>query len=417
MKTRILLTMYMCGTLAVQAQLTIPGADGSDGALVVDVNTTIDLAQAVAGDGTTVKWDTNNAGANAGKGIYDPAKWAVVFKYSSVSVASGVTLTFTNHPSRAPVVWLVSGDVTIDGTVSVNGSNYATAPALAVPGPGGFRGGTGDFSVGVGDGAGFGPGGGNRQARGGSYATGPLPYGNPSLIPLIGGCGGSGPDRGSSIGGGAGAGALLIACAQTVTIDGSVTANGGAGAAYYFSDSTGGGSGGGIRVVCDTLAGAGNIRALAGSGGRNAAAGLGRIRIERVANTSTLAPVPDPSVVPLTLGSTALLWPPSDAPTVKILTIGGVAAPNDPRAAFGMEGADVALGEVATIQVVIETVGVEQASQVQVRLTPRATASQVLVNAVVDHVENPGPPEVVHWTADVPVGNGYAAIQAKVVRP
>lgn len=407
--------MYMLGTLAVQAQLTVPGANGTDGALVVDVNTTIDLAQAVAGDGTTVKWDTDNT-AHAGQGIYDPAKWAVVFKYSSVSVASGATLTFTNHPSRAPVVWLVSGDVTIEGTVSLNGSNYATAPALAEPGPGGFRGATGDYSVGVGDGAGFGPGGGNRQARGGSYATGSLPYGNPSLIPLLGGSGGSGADRSSSIGGGAGGGALLIACAQTTTINGSIRANGGAGAAYYFSDSTGGGSGGGIRLVCDTLAGTGTVLALAGSGGKHAAAGLGRIRVERVTNTATLAPTPDPSVVPLTAGATALLWPPTEAPTVKIVSIGGETAPDDPRASFGTEGADVALPEVSTIQVVIETVGVEQASQVQVRLTPRATSSQVIVDAVYTSTD-PGDPTKFLWTADVPVGNGYAAIQAKVVRP
>jgi hypothetical protein len=62
-------------------------------------------------------------------------------------------------------------------------------------------------------------------------------------------------------------------------------------------------------------------------------------------------------------------------------------------------------------------VGVEQASQVQVRMTPRATNAEVLVDAVVDQVVSSGPPEVVHWTADVPVGNGYSAIQAKVVRP
>ena len=143
MKTRILLTLYLLGSLVAQAQLTIPGADGSDGALVIDVNTTIDLSQAVNGDGTTVKWDTANT-ANAGKGIYDPLKWAIVFKYSSVSVAAGATVSFTNHPSRAPVVWLVSGNVTIEGAVSLNGSNAKAPPALSNPGPGGFRGGTGN---------------------------------------------------------------------------------------------------------------------------------------------------------------------------------------------------------------------------------------------------------------------------------
>ena len=78
--------------------LTIPGADGSDDALNVTVSTNIDLSLAVTG-----AWDANNA-ANAGKGIYDASKWAVVFKYSSVNIAPGATVTFSNHPSRAPVV-------------------------------------------------------------------------------------------------------------------------------------------------------------------------------------------------------------------------------------------------------------------------------------------------------------------------
>src|SRR4029077_18821628 len=95
--------------------LTIPGADGSDGALIVTANTNIDLSLAVTG-----VWSNNNAG-NFGKGIYDPDKWAVVFKYSSVNIANGATVTFSNHPTHAPVVWLVSSNVTIDGTLSLDG--------------------------------------------------------------------------------------------------------------------------------------------------------------------------------------------------------------------------------------------------------------------------------------------------------
>jgi len=413
MKTilRPLLIIALFMMHVASAAIIVPGSDGSDGVLNITANTTIDLSQAV--DGT---WDQDNT-ANAGQGVYDATKWAVVFKYSSVTVDAGVTLSFTNHPSRAPVVWLVNGDVTIEGTVSVDGQSGVNAPALTEGGPGGSRGGVGYFSSGVIDGGGYGPGGGVRRAIGGSYGTGPLPYGNPSMIPLIGGSGGSGPDRAYAVGGGGGGGALLLACTQTVTLNGSITANGGTGPAYYYSERTGGGSGGGIRVVSSALAGAGNVHALAGAGGKLGAAGLGRIRLERVTNTGTIAPTPDPSVVPLTDGDTALLWPPPEAPTVKILTIGGEAAPADPRAAFGTEGADVALPEVSTIQVLIETVGVEQASQVQVRLTPRATTNVVLVVAVFDHEESPGPPAVLHWIADVPVGNGYSAIQAKVVRP
>jgi hypothetical protein len=406
-----LLPVLLLASPQSMAAINVPGADGSDGVLNITENTVIDLSQAV--DGT---WDQDNT-ANAGQGVYDAAQWAVVFKYSSVTVEAGATVSFSNHPSRAPVVWLVSGDVLIDGLVTLNGQGGVPAPALAEPGPGGFRGGTGYYSTGVGDGAGFGPGGGQRQAQGGSYGAGSRPYGNPSLLPLIGGSGGSGAARNSSHGGGAGGGAILIASTGTVTVNGTIRSNGGAGPKYYFDDRAGGGAGGGIRVVCDSLAGSGAIQALAGAGGRNLAASYGRIRLERAANSSTITVTPDPSVVPLTSGDTALVWPPAEAPTVRILTIGGEPVPADPRAAFGTLGADVALPETSTVPVVIETLGVEEASQVQVRLTPRGTTNFSAVDAVVSEVFTGTDPLQIHWTADVPVGNGYSAVQVKVVRP
>jgi len=412
MKTRILTVVVgLALTSVASGAIVVPGADGSDGVLNIAADTVIDLSKAVTGN-----WDGNNS-ANEGKGIYDPDKWAVVFKYSSVTVASGSTVTFKNHPSRAPVVWLVSGDVTIDGTVSVAGNRNVAPPGLAEPGPGGFRGATGDYSTGVASSAGFGPGGGARVAKGGSYGTSPAgeppAYGNPSLIPLIGGSGGSGSD---GVGGGAGGGALLIACTQTITLNGGISAAGGAGASYYYSNTTGGGSGGGVRLVCSTLAGTGSCQALAGTGGANAAAGLGRIRLERVVNANTLQVVPDPSIVPLTEGATALLWPPAGAPEVRVVSIGGVAAPADPRASFGTEGADVALPQTATTEVLVETTNVEQASQVQVRVTPRHSANYTAVNATVDSVVSTDP-LVIRWVASVPVRNGFSAVQVKVVRP
>lgn len=177
---------------SVSAAITIPGADGSDGDLHITENETIRLSDALDGS-----WNAAVDLDDAGKGIYDKDKWAVVFKYSSVTIDSGATLSFSNHPSRAPVVWLVSGNVTINGTISLNGGDYVTTPANSEPGPGGFRGGAGSFVSGVEHGAGFGPGGGRQESNwgaGGSYGTvggsGPAKYGNPSLIPLVGGSGG-----------------------------------------------------------------------------------------------------------------------------------------------------------------------------------------------------------------------------------
>ncbi|WP_372845321.1 hypothetical protein [Pontiella sp.] len=157
----MVLMLLLCSV--AKAAITVPGADGSDGALLITENTVIDLSLA-----TTGEWDD----AGAGNGVYDSNKWAVVFKYSSVVVSNGATLTFANHPSRAPVVWLVSGDVTIDGSLNLNGQSHQTAPVHAEPGPGGFRGGAGTYSSGAYAGAGFGIGGDRHVPHGGGLVRG-----------------------------------------------------------------------------------------------------------------------------------------------------------------------------------------------------------------------------------------------------
>ena len=122
MKSILAGLLLLCSLSSVFAQLTIP-SDGSDSAFNPATNIEIDLSQAITGT-----WSDNNS-ANAGKGVYDAAKWAIVFKYSSVNIPAGVTVTFKNHPSYAPVVWLAQGGVSIAGSVSVNGKNAGTGPA------------------------------------------------------------------------------------------------------------------------------------------------------------------------------------------------------------------------------------------------------------------------------------------------
>ena len=396
-------------TPSLFAQLTIP-SDGSDGALIVTSNTLIDLRLAVTGT-----WSANNA-ANAGKGIYDPNMWAVVFKYSSVVISNGATVTFTNHPSRAPVVWLVNGNVTINGTVSLDGQNSQLAPSLAESGPGGFRGGSGFFTTGVGAGAGFGPGGASFQSNigySGSYGsigtTGSPSYGNPSLLPLIGGSG-AGGDGDNNSGGGGGGGAILIACSGNLSIQGVVRADGG-----DLGANSGGGSGGGIRLVCQSLSGSGVVQAIGGVGW-GGGGGVGRIRIERVSNTSTLQVTPDPSVVTLPAVDTPLIWLPANGPTAKIISIGAVAAPGDPRASFGAFGPDIALPQVASTTVVVETTNAEDASTVKVRVSPRSNGTFTETTATLSQIVSTSP-LVIRWTANVPVNNGYSAVQVRVVRP
>ena len=89
-------------------------SNGLDGAFAPVADIEIDLRAAVTGS-----W--NDEGRIEGNGVYDPEQWAVVFHYTSVNIPENVTVTFKNRATRPPVVWLVDGDVTIDGVVDISG--------------------------------------------------------------------------------------------------------------------------------------------------------------------------------------------------------------------------------------------------------------------------------------------------------
>jgi hypothetical protein len=120
--------------------------------------------------------------------------------------------------------------------------------------------------------------------------------------------------------------------------------------------------------------------------------------------------------VALDPGATPLIWLPDDGPSVRIVSIGGVSAPVDPRATFGMEGADIQLIQTSSVPVLVETRNVEQVSTVSVRVGPQANASYSTVNATVQQVVSTNPP-VILWRANVPVQLGHSAMQVRVVRP
>ena len=89
----IALALLVCPS-TLRAAIVLPTTDVSDGVLNPSVaNTVIDLGQAAP-----AAWDVPSP--TPGKGVYDGAKWAVVFKYSSVNIAANRTVTFTNHASR-----------------------------------------------------------------------------------------------------------------------------------------------------------------------------------------------------------------------------------------------------------------------------------------------------------------------------
>lgn len=390
----ILAALVLFVPVTALGQLTIP-SDGSDGAFNPTANITVDLSQAVTGS-----WDQPGTGA----GVYDPAKWAVVFKYSEVNIPSGVTVSFANHPSGAPVVWLVQNNVTISGAVNLNGEN--ASPHQGIPsraGPGGFRGGSGPISQTAASG-GYGPGGGAYYEGAGSYGTGSSAptYGNVQIVPLIGGSGGSGGDYfGNTRDSGAGGGAILIAASGTVTANGSVNANGGA------TNDTGGPSGGAVRIIASTFAGNNNgvLSAVGSSNG-----GAGRIRIEANAVTFTGASQPVASIaVP---ASPPLIWPPDTAPTIRITKVGEVDAPADPSASFDFPNQDVTLSTITPVSVRIEAQNMPTDWTVVLRVVPRV-GQDFRTNAAL--VSGDASSSV--WEAQINAPVGFAALQVRASKP
>lgn len=326
-----------------------------------------------------------------------------VFNFGIVDIPNGVTVTFLKNSHYTPVTILASGDVTIKGTVSVNGGS-ASINTPGIGGPGGFDGGIGGFIGGAGyrgqgpggggggitpdqggsgGGAGFAGGGNNGSycnnwaCRTVTIAVGGSSYGNAGLIPLIGGSGGGGAAGIGSVGGGGGGGggALLIASSGTIRIDGAITANGGNGTYVggIWTNGGGGGSGGGIRLVANVIIGEGNISAAGGSspsgngtfvGGSGSA---GRIRLEawqitRVANTNPTY--------------TSLVYPaslyPISVPSLGITQINGINTPGIPIGAYRAPDITLPFNTSSPVTVTVSAQNIPAGKTVTVKAMPES---------------------------------------------
>ncbi|MFN0086215.1 MAG: hypothetical protein ACKVX9_12580 [Blastocatellia bacterium] len=327
------------------------------------------------------------SGSTGADGAFSPASSqsvqlppSGVFNFTTVTIPSGATITFIRNAGNTPVTILATGNVTINGTISVAGADTSTRNVIGAPGglggPGGFNGGRGGtlyegFTTGLsGDGPGGGGGGGSVSGNnvgsggGGGFALpggngvgqnagsvigqGGLSYGTRTLLPLIGGSGGGGGGATTTLSGtagGGGGGAILIASSGTIAFGASanILANGGGG---YLSTSAvprgGGGSGGAIRLIANLISGGPDLDVSGGGGGTtgtlNGGAGShGYIRVEAF-NYSNF----DPNVSPAPGGINTVMSLSSpgsvtlaNVPQLRIVSIAGVNAPASPLGSFG----------------------------------------------------------------------------------
>lgn len=361
---------------SVFAQLIIP-SDGSDGAFSPVANIEVDLSQAVTGT-----W--SDPSSIPSKGIYDAQKWAIVFKYASVNIPAGVTVTFKNHPSYAPVVWLVQGSVNITGTVSVNGRDGfigVGAQTLAEPGPGGFRGGASGLS-----GSGLGLGIGDGQYN--------VSYGNPVILPLIGGSGGAGiAADGTNYGGGSGAGAILIATPGTIQVAGLISAIRGGG---YRQ-----GSGGAVKLIANQVIGTGSLNSSTS----------GRVRVE--ANIFSPTVISTPSTIAVPPGTTPTIFQSATSPVVKIISVDGLPSPADPTAPL-VSSADISIYKNTPVTVVLKTYNFATAGAVVALRIANKHGGGGFINAT---LQGGGTSTESTWTVSTTLAPGFVTLQARATAP
>src|SRR5262249_38322045 len=107
--------------------------------------------------------------------MFDPTKFTAVphvagqnvFNFTTITIPANVTVVLSGQNLTGPVFWLATGDVRINGTLTLNGqsgpglSNNVALRIPAIAGPGGYSGGVGG-STGSPATAGNGPGGGKQ---------------------------------------------------------------------------------------------------------------------------------------------------------------------------------------------------------------------------------------------------------------
>jgi len=185
---------------------------------------------------------------------------------NSLSLGDGGQLTCLANQNRLELIVLRDLTIAAGSDLAVDGKGFA----------GGSGTGAGGLLSGQGGGGGYGGAGGHSAVG----APGGTNYGS-AVQPVDRGSGGGA----SGLGGSEGGGALRIRVGGTLSIAGSLSANGNAG---WFDDS-GGGAGGSTWITASNLAGDGVISATGGDGEfyNGGGGGGGRIALYSPANTFT----------------------------------------------------------------------------------------------------------------------------------
>ncbi len=314
----------------------ISGSTGAQGGLdPANIDPALGLVWPTGATSALIAMDTGLvqfSGGNSGTGFLPGTSGTPAFSdgklnFTNVHLPAGTTVQFTTGliGLPPPVLLLSCQDVALEpGSTLTVGASPANVPV-----PGAFQGGSGSGH------AGFGPRAGSLPSAG-------------TLYPPIGGAGG---DAGSGVAGGPGGSggpALVIAAAQKVTLNGSVSA---AGANINTTCGFGkGGGGGSVRVEGLVVDGTGTINTSGGTSSCSSNGPDGPIEIQAFLQdlfTGTTSTVP-------VRGNAPVAPVPANLPKINIDQV-SLAAPVFHRTGFPNTGSltqpDVVLPAPSTLQV------------------------------------------------------------------
>lgn len=388
MKTRVTLgaicllalLLFMGAAPVLLSQEFSSGSNESYGRLQVSENTTLDLPA----DG--------------------------IFHCTTIEVAANSTLTFNRNELNTPVYLLASGNIVIQGTIDVSGSDTVEGVVDGGRGgPGGFDGGKPGFNDAA-QGDGYGPGGGSGgpsdwelatySAGSGSYGSVSnagattrkgSTYGSPLLIPLIGGSGGGGVAGSPGRGGGGGGGAILIASSTSIEIGstGKIQALGGGTLPHHNA-----GSGGAIRLVAPVVVGTGEVNVSGGSGNYG---GAGRIRVDSIDRSQLKLNFVPNSLT--SIGATMIVFPPT-MPHLDIVEVAGREIPEG----SGPVSFVLPVNSPETQTVTVQATDFHRPVDIAVVLTPDSGERSVFEAAIFNNLENPRRTQIsIPFPVNVPV--------------
>ena len=219
-------------------------------------------------------------------------------------------------------------------------------------------------------------------------------YGNPQILPLIGGSGAG--SQGNDNSGSAGGGAILIAATETVTINGLISAQNGSAGPKFGADV---GAGGAIKIIADQVLGTGELNAIRD----------GRVRIETSLLATTLITQPESIAVPPS--SPPTIFPAANSPTVRIVSVDGVDSPNDPSAPLEAS-ADIPIQNNGTLTVIMETTNFPIEGVVQLRIAEKFGNSRLLTASYTS-----GDLNSALWTVQTTLEDGFNTLQARATSP